>query len=63
MEMRETPPGIDKVENVLRWHAQQGNVFDENNDTVIVTRALLDQAANELIRLRAKLYAATGGVA
>jgi hypothetical protein len=37
---------------ILRFHAREGNVFDTSNDTVIVTRALLRDSAQEIETLR-----------
>jgi hypothetical protein len=40
--------------DVLRHQARDGNVFDRNNDTVVVTRSLLTGAADELDRMLAE---------
>ncbi|SEE52758.1 hypothetical protein [Bradyrhizobium lablabi] len=40
------------IEKVLRFHANPGRLFDAANDTVIVTRTLLNNAANEIQHLR-----------
>lgn len=41
------------TEKILRFHASDGQVFDRSNNTVVVTRALLTSAADEIERLRA----------
>lgn len=37
--------------SALRYNAREARVFDRNNDTVVVTRALLLDAAAEIERL------------
>jgi hypothetical protein len=46
--------GDGSVEDLLRFDAREGNVFDYSNDTVVVKRAMLTKAANEIERLRAE---------
>ena len=46
---------MSETASILRYHAQEGRVFDHANDTVVVNRTLLRTAADEIERLRAAL--------
>lgn len=39
---------VSATAKILRYHAREDRVFDTANDTVIVSRALLSKAADEL---------------
>lgn len=41
------------IADIMRWHTREGRVFDHSNDTVVVTRTLLNSGADEIERLRA----------
>lgn len=43
------------IESILRFHCKEGRVFDETNDSVVVTRGLLAKAAGEIEMLRHEL--------
>ncbi len=47
----------DHISNILRYHSEEGRVFDRSNDTVVVTRALLRMSADEIDLLRRELQA------
>jgi hypothetical protein len=47
-----TASAIKQLPEILYFHARQENVFDTSSDTVIVTRALLNSAAQEIETLR-----------
>jgi hypothetical protein len=46
---------IFDVPKVLRFHAQPERIFDHSNDTVLVTRTLLTNTADEIDRLRSQV--------
>lgn len=46
---------MNRIADILRHQARDGNVWDHSNDTVIVTRPLLTKAADEIEKLREAL--------
>lgn len=46
--MTDTKKRFDGMASALRYHASEGRIFDHSNDTVVVTRTLLLNAAQEI---------------